>query len=82
MKLLLLRIFSFEGRGELMARGIDFWKPRLGEYTAPSSLCLCQYPPELSHRSGNRISVSSGKDLTFIANGIFLLLKYGGNYNW
>ena len=44
MKLLLLRIFSFEGRGELMARGIDFWKPRLGEYTAPSSLCLCQYP--------------------------------------
>ena len=82
MKLLLLRIFFFEGRGELMARGIDFWKPRLGEYTAPSSLCLCQYPPELSHRSGNRISVSSGKDLTFIANDIFLLLKCDGNYNW
>ena len=25
-----------------MARGMDFWKPRLGEYTAVSSLCLCQ----------------------------------------
>ena len=65
-----------------MARGIEFWKPRLGEYTAPSSLCLCQYPPELSRRSGNGISVSSGKDLTFIANDTFLLLKYDGNYNW
>ena len=82
MKLLLLRIFFFEGRGELMARGIDFWKPRLGEYTAPSSLCLCQYLLELSHRSGNRITVSSGKSLTFITNNIFLLLKYDGNCNW
>ena len=82
MKLELLRIFSFEGRGELMACGIDFWKPRLGEYMVPSSLCLCQYPPELSHRSGNRISASSGKGLNFITNDIFLLLRCDGNYNW
>ena len=82
MKLLLLRIFFFEGRGELMARGIDFWEPRLEEHTAPSSFCLCQYLPELSHRSGNRISVSSEKSLTFITNVVFLLLKYDGNYNW
>ena len=34
----------------------SFWKPRLGEYTAPLSLCLCQYPPELSRRSGNRLA--------------------------
>ena len=64
-----------------MARGIDFWKPSLGEYTAPSSLCLCQYMPELSHRSGNSITVSSGKSLTFITNDIFLLLRYDGNCN-
>ena len=30
-----------------MARGMDFRKPKLGEYTAPSSLCLCQYLPEV-----------------------------------
>ena len=29
--------------------GIDFQKPRLGEYTAPLSLCLHQYPPEALH---------------------------------
>ena len=46
-----------------MARGMDFRKLRLGEYTAPSSLCLCQYPPEVSH---NRILVSSGKGSNFI----------------
>ena len=44
-----------------MAREMDFRKPRLGEYTAASSLCLCQHPPEVSHCSRNRISVSSGK---------------------
>ena len=67
-----------------MARGMDFWKPsyRLGEYTTPSSLCLCQYPPEVSRCSRNRISVSSGKRLDFITNDVFLLLKYDGNYNW
>ena len=32
-----------------MARGMDVRKPRLGEYTAASSLCLCQHPPEVSH---------------------------------
>ena len=54
-----------------MAREMDFRKPRLGEYTAASSLCLCQHPPEVSHCSRNRISVSSGKGLSFITN-----------YNW
>ena len=65
-----------------MARGMDFRKPRLGEYTAPSSLCSYQYPPEVSHCSRNRISVSSGKGLDFITNDVFLLLKYDGNCNW
>ena len=34
--------FSFlrVGGGGLMARGMDFRKPRLEEYMAPSSLCL------------------------------------------
>ena len=36
-----------------MARGMDFRKPKLGEYTDPSSLCLCQYPPEV-HATGYR----------------------------
>ena len=49
-----------------MARGIDFRKPRLGEYTGPSSLCVCQYQPKVSQCSRNRISVSSGKGLNFI----------------
>ena len=68
--------------GELMARGMDFRKPRLGEYTTPSNLCLCQYPHEVSHCSLNRISVSPGKGLKFITNDVRLLLKYDGNYNW
>ena len=59
---------------------VDFWKPRLEEYKAPSSLSLRQYPPEVLHCSGNRISVTSGKDLTFITN-VFLLLKCDWNYN-
>ena len=58
-----------------MARAMNFRKFRLEEYTAPSSLCLRQYPPEVSHRSRNRISVSSG-------NYVFLVTKYDGNYNW
>ena len=34
-----------------MACGMDFRKPRLGEYAAaPSSLCLIQYLPEVSYR--------------------------------
>ena len=64
-----------------MARGMDFRKPSLGEYTAPSSLCSYQYTPEFSHCSRNRISVSSGKGLDFIKNDVFLILKYDGNYN-
>ena len=64
-----------------MARGMYFWKLRLEEYTAPSSLCLCQYPPEISHCSRNRISVSSGKGLNFITNYVFLVTRYNGNYN-
>ena len=70
-----------------MTRGMDFRKPRLGEYMAPSSLSLCQYLPEVSHCSRNRISVrkaqeSSGKGLNCITNDAFLLSKYDGNYNW
>ena len=42
-----------------MARGMDFRKPVLREYTAPSSLCLCQYRPKVSHY----FSHSSGKSL-------------------
>ena len=62
-------------------------KPRLGECTAASSLCLCQHPPEVSHCSRNRISVrkaqeSSGKGLNCITNDAFLLSKYDGTYNW
>ena len=41
-----------------MARGMDFWKPKLGEYTDPSSLCLCQYPPEV-HATGCRSAEQS-----------------------
>ena len=67
--------------GALMARGMDFRRPRLGEYTAPSSLCSYLYTPEFSHCSHNRISVSSGKGLDFIKNDVFLILKYDGNYN-
>ena len=48
-----------------MARGMDYRKPRLGEYAAPWSLCLCQYPPEVSQCS--RISVSLGEGLHFIS---------------
>ena len=57
-----------------MACVVDLRKPRLGEYKAPSSLSLYQYPPEVLHYSGNRISVTLGKDLTFISN-VFVLLK-------
>ena len=47
------------------------------ENTRPlSSLCLCQYPPEVSHCSRNRISVSSGKVLNSITNDVILSLKY------
>ena len=45
-----------------MARGADFGKPRLGEFTALSSLSLCQYPPEVSHCSRNRISVRKAQE--------------------
>ena len=60
-----------------MPRGMDFRKPTLGEYTAPSSVRLYpQYPPEVSDCSRNRISVGSGKGLNFITNDLLLLLKY------
>ena len=36
-----------------MTREMDFRKPKLRECTTPSSLCLCQYPPEVSHCSRN-----------------------------
>ena len=73
--------FSFlRAEGNWWPFVVDFWKPRLEEYKAPSSLSLRQYPPEVLHSSGNRISVTSGKDLTFITN-VFLLLKCDWNYN-
>ena len=65
-----------------MARGMDFRKSRLGEHKALSSLCLCQYPLEVSHCSGNRIPVISGKGLNFNTNDVFLFVKFDGNYNW
>ena len=40
-----------------------------------------EHPPEASHYSGNRISVTSGKNLIFIVNDVFLLLKNDGNHN-
>ena len=49
-----------------MAFGMDFRKLKLGEYMAPSSFCLCQYPLKVSLCSRN----------------IFLGTKYDGNYNW
>ena len=54
-----------------------------GRIQGPSSLssCSCQYPPEVSHCSGKRITVSAGKGLAFITSNVFLLLKYDGNYN-
>ena len=48
-----------------MARGNYFLKLRLEEYTAHPSLCLCQYPPEVSYCSRNRISVSSVAPIQF-----------------
>ena len=54
-----------------MARGMDFGKPRLGEYTAPSP----EVSREVSNFSRNMILVSSGKGLNFITNDVFLLLK-------
>ena len=30
-----------------MALGMEFRRPKLREYTAPSSLCLCQHLPEV-----------------------------------
>ena len=58
-----------------MAGGMDFRKPRLGEYvyTAPSSLCSYRYPPEVSHCSCNRESVSPGNELNFITNDVFVI---------
>ena len=61
---------------------MDFRESRLGEYTAVSSLGLCQYPPEVTHCSRYRISISSRKGLDFITNDVVLSLKYDGNYNW
>ena len=54
-----------------MSRGMDFGKPRLGEYTAPSP----EVSPKVSHCSRNMIVVSSGKGLNVIKNDVFLLLK-------
>ena len=61
---------------------MDFRESRLGEYTAVSSLGLCQYLPEVTHCSRYRISISSRKGLNFITNDVVLSLKYDGNYNW
>ena len=51
-----------------MTRGMDFRKPGLGEYMAPSKLLLCQYLQEVSHCSLDRMEWnSSGKGLHFIS---------------
>ena len=71
MTLLLLILLVSLGKGKLMARGMDFRKPRLREYMASSSLCTCQYPPEVLHCSRSRLSVS----LNFIKNDVFLFVK-------
>ena len=62
-----------------MTRGMDFRKPGLGEYMAPSSLLLCQYLQEVSHCSLDRMEWNS----TAQERGciLFLLLRYDGNYN-
>ena len=54
---------------------VDFRKTRLGEYTAPLSLHLSQYQPEISHCSRNMRLVSSGKGLNFITTEVVLLIK-------
>ena len=56
----------FWGQGAIDSSWHGFSEPRLGEYTASSSLCLCQYPPEVLHCSRNRISVSSRKSVKFL----------------
>ena len=53
-----------------MACGMDFGKPRLGEFTAPSP----EVSPEVSYCSRNMILVSSGKGLNFISNDVFLYM--------
>ena len=58
-----------------MAFGMDFGKPRLGEYTAPSPEVSLEVSPEVLHCSHNMILVSSGKGLNFISNDVFLLLQ-------
>ena len=60
-------VIWFKGKGEMMTRGMDFRKPRLGEYMAPSSLSLCQYLPEVSHCSRNRISVRKAQERAWTA---------------
>ena len=64
-------VMFLEGRGKLMARGMDFRKPVLREHTAPSSLCLCQYRPKVSHY----FSHSSGKSLAAFSLHENFLLK-------
>ena len=78
----LLVSWGQRGNDGLCGGFLETWKNTifLEEYKAPSSLSLRQYPPEVLHCSGNRISVTSGKDLTFITN-VFLLLKCDWNYN-
>ena len=58
-----------------MACGMDFGKPRLGEYTAPSPEVSPEVSPKVSHCSRNMILVSSGNGLNFISNDVFLLLQ-------
>lgn len=58
-----------------MAREVDFRKTRLGEYTVPSNCCLGQDPLEVSHCSGDRMLVSSGKSSTSSTNDVFSVIK-------
>ena len=50
-----------------MACGMDFGKPRVGEYTTPSLEVSPEVSPEVSHCSRNMIIASSGNGLNFIS---------------
>ena len=77
-------VIWFKGKGEMMTRGMDFRKPRLGEYMAPFELVFMP----VSTRGFTLFTQqdigqeSSGKGLNCITNDAFLLSKYDGNYNW
>ena len=66
-----------------MARGMDFRKPRLGDIQ-PLRACVCASIRQRFRTVHATVYLSGklGKDLNFITNDVFLLLKYDGNHNW